>query len=293
MIAIDKPDLKGRQDIFKVHLRPLRMVADKEEMAQRLAYLTPGMAGADIANVCNEAALIAARHSASAVELLHFEAAIERVIAGLEKRSRVLSAEERKTVAYHEAGHAVAGWFLEHADPLLKVSIIPRGSAALGYAQYLPRDQYLYTTDQLVDRIAMTLAGRVAEELFFNKASTGAKDDLQKVTRLAYNYVATYGLDPILGPLSFDDQSPGADQQSFTKPYSEETARLIDDRVRDLVGKALASTRELLTKHKGDVERLATRLLDKEVLGREDIIELLGARPFPSKHDYDKFLDKR
>jgi AFG3 family protein len=297
MIAIDRPDLKGRQDIFRVHLRPLRMVEDKEQLAQRLAFLTPGMAGADIANVCNEAALIAARRSSPSVSLHHFEAAIERVIAGLEKKSRVLSAEEKKTVAFHESGHAVAGWFLEHADPLLKVSIIPRGSAALGYAQYLPRDQYLYTTVQLLDRMVMTLAGRVAEELFFGVASTGARDDLQKITRLAYSYVTAYGLDPILGPLSYEQQSsdpntpnsaPASD--SFTKPYSEETAKLIDERVRDLVNRALTKCRELLAGRKEEVRRLAERLLEREVLGREDIVELLGPRPFPIKHEYDRLF---
>lgn len=295
MIAIDRPDLKGRQDIFKVHLRPLKMQADKEAIAQRLAYLTPGMAGADIANVCNEAALIAARHGADHVDLKHFEEAIERVIAGLEKKSRVMSAEEKKTVAYHEAGHAVAGWFLEHADPLLKVSIIPRGSAALGYAQYLPRDQYLYSIDQLKDRMAMTLAGRVSEELFFGmgRVTTGARDDLQKVTRLAYSTVTSYGLDPELGPLSFDpqDQQQAADQQ-FTKPYSEETGRLIDVRVRVLISEARKRAEELLKEHKDDIARLAERLLEREVLGREDVIELLGPRPFAAKHEYDHLLQK-
>jgi AFG3 family protein len=171
-IAIDRPDIGGRAQIFKVHLRPIKTNEDVERLANKLAALTPGFSGADIHNVCNEAALIAARHLKNEVDEGDFEAAIERVIAGLEKKSRVLSPEEKKTVAYHEAGHAVAGWYLEHADPLLKVSIIPRGVAALGYAQYLPKDQYLYSTKQLMDRMCMTLGGRVSEHIFFDTITT-------------------------------------------------------------------------------------------------------------------------
>ncbi|KAG0300045.1 AAA ATPase afg3 [Dissophora globulifera] len=185
-IAIDRPDIKGRCDIFKVHLRPIKTTEDIPRLAQKLAALTPGFSGADIHNVCNEAALIAARHNQETVIEANFEAAIERVIVGLEKKSKVLSPEEKKTVAYHEAGHAVAGWYLEHADPLLKVSIIPRGVGALGYAQYLPKDQYLYSTQQLMDRMCMTLGGRVSEHIFFGIITTGAQDDLQKVTKMAY-----------------------------------------------------------------------------------------------------------
>ncbi|KAG0047512.1 AAA ATPase afg3 [Gryganskiella cystojenkinii] len=185
-IAIDRPDIKGRQDIFKVHLRPIKTEEDIPKLSQKLAALTPGFSGADIHNVCNEAALIAARHNKETVVESDFEAAIERVIVGLEKKSKVLSPEEKKTVAYHEAGHAVAGWYLEHADPLLKVSIIPRGVGALGYAQYLPKDQYLYSTQQLMDRMCMTLGGRVSEHIFFGVITTGAQDDLQKVTKMAY-----------------------------------------------------------------------------------------------------------
>jgi len=185
-IAIDRPDIKGRGDIFKVHLRPIKTDEDIPKLAQKLAALTPGFSGADIHNVCNEAALIAARHNQETVTEADFEAAIERVIVGLEKKSKVLSPEEKKTVAYHEAGHAVAGWYLEHADPLLKVSIIPRGVGALGYAQYLPKDQYLYSTQQLMDRMCMTLGGRVSEHIFFGTITTGAQDDLQKVTKMAY-----------------------------------------------------------------------------------------------------------
>lgn len=288
VIAIDKPDLKGREDIFNVHLRPIATATEKGLLAKRLAFLTPGFAGADIANVCNESALIAARHGASLVEEGHFEAAIERVIAGLEKKSRVLSPEERKTVAYHEAGHAVAGWFLEHADPLLKVSIIPRGVAALGYAQYLPKDQHLYSRAQLFDRICMTLAGRAAEEIFFGDAAitTGARDDLQKVTKIAYSQVALFGMNPRIGTLSFENEQSETSPLS-QRPYSEETARMIDEEVRSLVATAYEQTLELLRGKKEAIHVLASRLLEKEVLNREDVVELLGPRPFATKHAYD------
>jgi AFG3 family protein len=299
VIAIDKPDVAGRAAIFRVHLAPLRMAgaAAKTAAAERLAFLTPGFAGADIANVCNEAALIAARVHAECVALAHLEAAIERVIGGLEKKSRVLGAEEKRIVAFHEAGHAVAGWFLEHADPLLKVSIIPRGSAALGYAQYLPADRYLYSRAQLADRMCMTLAGRVAEELFFHGSiTTGAHDDLQKVTRLAYAQVTKYGMSDVIGPVCFDDPSSGAGgSQDFlppgTKPYSEDTARTIDAEVHKLADTALKRTRVLLATHRLHVERVAERLLEKEVISREDMVALVGPRPFPAKaHPYDDLM---
>lgn len=296
LIAIDRPDLKGRAAIFRVHLKPLRLLdaPQSDALADRLAFLTPGFAGADIANVCNEAALIAARLADTAVELKHFEAAIERVVAGLEKKSRVLSAEEKRTVAYHEAGHAIAGWFLEHADPLLKVSIIPRGVAALGYAQYLPKDQYLFSRQQLLDRMCMTLAGRVAEELFFDgTVTTGAHDDLQKVTKLAYAQITKYGMDEVIGPLSFDDPaSDPAAPLSMTRPYSEATAQTIDIRVRQLVQDALERTRTLLAAHRREVTVVAEELLAREVLGREDMIALIGPRPFPSRHAYDDLLSE-
>ena len=289
MIAIDRPDVRGRKDIFHVYLKVLKLDPELgvNALADRLAFLTPGFAGADIANVCNEAALIAARRSSAAVQMEHFEAAIERVIAGLEKKSRVLSMEEKRTVAYHEAGHAVAGWFLEHADPLLKVSIIPRGSSALGYAQYLPKDQYLFTREQLLDRICMTLGGRVAEEIFFKRITTGAKDDLSKVTKLIYAQLTHYGMDPAIGPLCFDDDS-GSGEPRMHKPYSEETARMIDQQARKLVNEAHQRTTELLQKHREAVEKVAQRLLEKEVLGREDVVQLLGPRPFASKHPFDE-----
>ncbi|KAF9951582.1 AAA ATPase afg3 [Mortierella alpina] len=279
-IAIDRPDIKGRGDIFKVHLRPIKTEEDIPKLAQKLAALTPGFSGADIHNVCNEAALIAARHNKETVVEADFEAAIERVIVGLEKKSKVLSPEEKKTVAYHEAGHAVAGWYLEHADPLLKVSIIPRGVGALGYAQYLPKDQYLYSTQQLMDRMCMTLGGRVSEHIFFGIITTGAQDDLQKVTKMAYAQVATYGMDSELGPLSYGNPEK---ENQFTKPYSEQTGQLIDNQVRSLIGKAFRKTTELLTEKRSDVEKVALLLMEKEVLNRADMERLLGKRPFQDK----------
>ncbi|KAF9303888.1 AAA ATPase afg3 [Mortierella antarctica] len=298
-IAIDRPDIKGRSDIFKVHLRPIKTDEDIPKLAQKLAALTPGFAGADIHNVCNEAALIAARHSQETVVEADFEAAIERVIVGLEKKSKVLSPEEKKTVAYHEAGHAVAGWYLEHADPLLKVSIIPRGVGALGYAQYLPKDQYLYSTQQLMDRMCMTLGGRVSEHIFFNTITTGAQDDLQKVTKMAYAQVATYGMDSELGPLSYGNQEK---DNQFTKPYSEKTGQLIDNQVRSIIGQAFRKTTDLLTEKRADVEKVAQLLMEKEVLNRADMERLLGKRPFQDKlHELlgtevtaqdEKYMDK-
>ncbi|CAG8452751.1 7411_t:CDS:2 [Diversispora eburnea] len=284
-IAIDRPDVKGREAIFKVHLKPIKTKEDIDRLSKKLASFTPGFSGADIANVCNEAALIAARYHKDSVSEEHFEQAIERVIAGIEKKSRVLSPEEKKTVAYHEAGHAVAGWFLEHADPLLKVSIIPRGIGALGYAQYLPKDQYLYSTAQLLDRMCMTLGGRVSEQIFFNIVTTGAQDDLQKITKMAYAQISIYGMNPIIGPLSF--QNPGESEPQFQKPYSEETAKMIDDEVRKLVAIAYERTMKLLTEKKKDVEKVAQLLLSKEVLNKEDMITLLGKRPFIEKNQSD------
>ncbi|KAG2219013.1 hypothetical protein INT45_013776 [Circinella minor] len=289
-IAIDRPDIGGRAQIFKVHLKPIKTTEDMDQLSRKLAALTPGFSGADIHNVCNEAALIAARHMKNQVDEIDFERAIERVIAGLEKKSRVLSPEEKKTVAYHEAGHAVAGWYLQHADPLLKVSIIPRGVAALGYAQYLPKDQYLYTVKQLLDRMCMTLGGRVSEQIFFPSITTGAHDDLQKVTKMAYAQVTMYGMNEKIGPMSFDN--PEA-EQTFQKPFSEETATLIDDEVRNLVNQAYDRTVNLLTERKNEVEKVAQLLLQKEVISREDMENLLGKRPFNETTIYDEYVRKK
>ncbi|KNE72585.1 ATP-dependent metallopeptidase HflB [Allomyces macrogynus ATCC 38327] len=276
-ISIDRPDIAGRQQMFHVHLAKITVdkKQDMPQLVRKLAALTPGFSGADIANVCNEAALVAARYRAKSVQLAHFEQAIERVIAGLEKKSKVLSPDEKRTVAYHEAGHAVAGWYLEHADPLLKVSIIPRGQGALGYAQYLPKDQYLHSTQHLLDRMCMTLGGRVAEQLVFGEITTGAQDDLKKVTKMAYAMVTQFGMNTAVGQVSFDDPS-----DKFNKPYSEHTAQMIDAEVQQLVRNAYDRTVKLLTDQRDAVEKVAKLLLEKEVLAREDMVALLGKRPF-------------
>ena len=274
-ISIDKPDLKGREHIFKVHLKPIKISTRVD--IRKLAEQTPGFAGADIANVCNEAALIAARKGKEHVEMEDFQDAVDRVIGGLEKKNKIISPEEKKIIAYHEAGHAICGWYLEHAYPLLKVTIVPRGVAALGYAQYTPREQYLYNTDQLMDQICMTLGGRASEDIFFGKISTGAQNDLQQITRLGYSMVTVYGMNAKIGNVSFYDPSA---ENSFTKPYSEETSRLIDEEVRKLIEQAYEKTKALLVDKKMQVELLAEALLAKEVLFQSDVEKLIGKRPF-------------
>jgi len=274
-ISIDKPDLKGREAIFKVHLKPIK-VSDKVDI-HKLAEQTPGFAGADIANVCNEAALIAARKGKDAVNMEDFQDAVDRVIGGLEKKGKIISPEEKKIIAYHEAGHAICGWYLEHAYPLLKVTIVPRGTAALGYAQYTPKEQYLYNIDQLMDQICMTLGGRASEEIFFDKISTGAQNDLQQITRIAYSMVTVYGMNDKVGNVSFYDPQQ---ENAFTKPYSEETSKLIDEEVRKLIDQAYERTKQLLTVKKMQVEKLAEALLEKEVLFQSDVEALIGKRPY-------------
>ena len=273
-ISIDRPDIKGREDIFKVHLKPIKTSQSLDIF--KLAEQTPGFAGADIANICNEAALIAARKNKEAVDMEDFQDAIDRVIGGLEKKNKIISPDEKKIIAYHEAGHAICGWFLEYAYPLLKVTIVPRGSAALGYAQYTPKEQYLYNTDQLEDQMCMTLGGRAAEQIFFGKISTGASNDLQQVTKSAYSMITVYGMNSKVGNISYYD--PQQDS-SFTKPYSEETGKLIDEEVRSLIQKTYERTLALLTEHKEEVEKLAQELLKNEVLFKSDVEALIGKRP--------------
>uniref|UniRef100_A0A2K6U7H3 AAA+ ATPase domain-containing protein n=1 Tax=Saimiri boliviensis boliviensis TaxID=39432 RepID=A0A2K6U7H3_SAIBB len=279
-IDIGPPDIKGRSSIFKVHLRPLKLHESlrKDALARKLAALTPGFTGADISNVCNEAALIAARHLSPSVQEKHFEQAIERIIGGLEKKTQVLQPREKTTVAYHEAGHAVVGWFLEHVDTLLKVSIIPRGRG-LGCAQYLPREeQHLYTQEQLFDCMCMMLGGRVAEQLCFGQVTTGAQDDLRKVTQSAYAQIVQFGMSEKLGQMSFDFPQRGK-------------ALLIDEEVRRLISAAYKRTLDLLTRCREHVEKVGQWLLEKEVLEKADMVELLGPRPFAEKSTYEEFVE--
>ncbi len=275
-ISVDRPDIIGREQIFNVHLKPLTKLASDVDV-HRLAAQTPGFAGAEIANVCNEAALIAARHGKEVVSMKDFQSAIDRVIGGLEKKNKIISPEEKKIVAYHEAGHAIAGWFLEFADPLLKVSIVPRGVAALGYAQYLPKEQYLYRTEQLMDSMCMTLGGRVAEQIFFGKISTGAQNDLERITKLAYSMVTIYGMSSKVGNVSFNDPTG---EYGYQRPYSEQTAQLIDQEVRELIETAYKRTVQLLTEKKAEVEAIALELLDKEIIFKSDLDRIIGKRPF-------------
>ncbi len=274
-ISIDIPDVKGREKIFDVHLKPIKK--SKDLNIKKLALQTPGFAGADIANICNEAALIAARKGKSEVDMSDFNDAIDRVIGGLEKKNKIILPEEKRIIAYHEAGHAVSGWFLEHAHPLVKVTIVPRGVAALGYAQYLPKEVYIRTTDHLIDDMCMSLGGRAVEELIFGKISTGALSDLQHVTRLAYAMVSMYGMNPVIGNISFYDPQ---NESSFSKPYSEETGKMIDDEVRKLVETTYIRVKQLLVDKTDAVKMIAEELLKKEVLFKDDMERLLGKRPY-------------
>jgi cell division protease FtsH len=284
-ISIDKPDIVGREAIFKVHLEPIKIADDIEP--KKLAAQTPGFAGAEIANVCNEAALIAARRNKNAVDMQDFQDAVDRVIGGLEKKNKIISPEEKKIVAYHEAGHAVAGWFLEHADPLVKVSIVPRGIAALGYAQYLPKEQFLYQTEQLIDEMCMALGGRAAEEITFGKISTGALSDLERITKMAYSIVSVYGMNEKIGNVSFYDSK--SSEYKFDKPYSENTAQTIDEEVRKLIEFAYGKTIDLLKERKNELEKIAKELLEKEILFQADLEKLIGKRPFDKETTYEKF----
>ena len=288
-ISIDKPDLKGREEIFKVHVRPLKLHDDV--VVKNLAAQTPGFAGAEIANVCNESALIAARKNKKSIEMIDFQDAIDRVIGGFEKKNKIISPEEKKIVAYHEAGHAVAGWYLEHADPLVKVSIVPRGIAALGYAQYLPKEQYLYQTDQLLDEMCMALGGRAAEEIVFGKISTGALSDLERITKMAYSIVSVYGMNKNIGNISFFDSKQS--DYNFTKPYSDSTAEKIDSEVKRIVDNAYDRTKNLLLEKKEQLEKIAKKLLEKEILFQNDLEELIGKRPFENNVETDIEVDDK
>lgn len=274
-ISIDIPDVKGREKIFDVHLKPIKKSKDLD--IKKLATQTPGFAGADIANICNEAALIAARKGKTEVDMSDFNDAIDRVIGGLEKKNKIISPEEKKVIAYHEAGHAVCGWFLEHAHPLIKVSIVPRGVAALGYAQYLPKEQYLYTTAQMNDQMVALFGGRAAEELIFGQISTGAQNDLERITKMAYSMVSIYGMNAKVGNISFYD---GQQEYATTKPYSEETSKIIDEEVRALILEQYNRTKDLLSKHMEQLTALAQELLRKEVLFKDDLERLIGKRPY-------------
>jgi len=293
-ISVDLPDAQGRRDILLVHLKPLKLargvdvtdndVADQAELrvelAEKLSHMTSGFSGADLANLCNEAALRTARRNGTGVCAADFDGALDRVVAGLERRSRVLSAEERRTVAFHEAGHALAGYFLKGCDPLLRLTIVPRGAAALGYAMYSPLDRRLVTRDQLMDRLCMTLGGRCAEEVAFdNVITTGASDDLDKATKMAYEWVTSLGFTDALGLASYPRPASDDEAMFYERPYSQATSRLIDSEVKKLVELAYTTTKDLLLEHRHHMDVLANALLDRETLTGEDMPALLGPRP--------------
>ncbi|HAV30187.1 ATP-dependent zinc metalloprotease FtsH [Saprospiraceae bacterium] len=277
-IGIDRPDLKGREAIFKVHLKNIKR---SETMSPyELAEMTPGFAGAEIANVCNEAALIAARRGKTEVDMNDFNYALDRVIGGLEKKNKLIAPHEKEIIAYHEAGHAICGWYLEHASPLVKVTIVPRGMGTLGYAQYLPKEEYITRTEALLDRMCMTMGGRAAEKNIFNKISTGAQSDLDQVTKMAYSMVAIYGMNEKVGNVSFY----GMQQDQFSKPYSDDTAKLIDQECRKMIDQQYDRAQSLLEEKNKELHLLAAALLDKEVLTKADVAKLIGDSPFEDKN---------
>lgn len=273
-IHVDLPNLTERRAIFEVHLRPLKKVEGLD--LDFLAKQTPGFSGADIANLCNEAALIAARNNKKAVEKQDFLDAVDRIIGGLEKRSHLFSVEEKKTIAYHEAGHATVSWFLEHADPLVKVTIVPRGRS-LGAAWYLPQEAYITRTSKFLDEICVTMGGRAAEKIIFNEISTGALSDLENVTKKAKAMVMIYGLNEKVGNITYYDP---AGESGFVKPYSESTAELIDNEIKNIVETQYDRAVELLTSKRDVLEKLAQRLMEREVIFKDDLEEILGKRPF-------------
>jgi len=276
-IFVDLPDLLERKAIFEVHLKPIKLSENMD--INFLARQTPGFSGADIANVCNEAALIAARKSKKKVEKQDFLDAVDRIIGGLEKKSKIISPNEKKTIAYHEAGHATVSWMLEYASPLVKVTIVPRGKS-LGAAWYLPEERQLTTTEQMLDEICAAMGGRAAEEVFFGRISTGALSDLEKATKMAYAMVSMYGLSKEVGNISYYDSS--GQQSGFTKPYSEERAQLIDKEVSRILEEEYTRAKEVLTSNKDKVEKLGAELLEKEVIFKADLETIFGARKWKS-----------
>jgi len=273
-IHVELPDLVERKEIFKVHMKPLKL--GKDINLDFLAKQTPGFSGADIANICNESALIAARIGKKSVHMQDFMDAIDRIVGGLERKSKIVTAEEKKTIAYHEAGHATVSWLLEYANPLVKVTIIPRGRA-LGAAWYLPEERQITTKEQLFDEMCAALGGRAAEEVVFGKISTGALNDLEKITKQAYAMISYFGMSDKIGNLSFYD-STGQSEFGFTKPYSEKTAEMIDKEVKDLVDKAYNRAKEILIKNGDKHRQLAEQLLEKEVIYADDLVKIFGER---------------
>ena len=283
-IYVDLPDVRERKEIFEVHLKPLKKTKGLD--LDFLSKQTPGFSGADIANICNEAALIAARKSKKSVGKQDFLDAVDRIVGGLEKKNKIISPKEKKTIAYHEAGHATVSWMLEHAAPLVKVTIVPRGRS-LGAAWYLPEERQIVSTEQILDEMCAALGGRAAEKVIFNKISTGALSDLEKVTKQARSMVTVYGLNDKIGNLTYYDSS-GQNDYGFTKPYSDTTAQVIDKEISNIIETQFKRAISLLKKHKKKLEELANYLLDKEVIFKEDLVRIFGDRPFDDKSALEK-----
>ena len=279
-IYVDLPDLNERREIFRVHLKPLKTVKTLD--IEFLSKQTPGFSGADIANVCNEAALIAARKNKKSVGKQDFLDAVDRIVGGLEKKNKIVTDEEKKTIAFHEAGHAIVSWLLEHAAPLVKVTIVPRGQS-LGAAWYLPEERLIVRTEQMLDEMCAALGGRAAEKIMFDKISTGALSDLEKVTRQARAMVSVYGLNDTLGNITYYDSS-GQMENSFTKPYSEKTAQVIDKEISNIIELQYKRACDILKKNKSKLKQLAERLLEKEVIFKDDLFNILGERPYEKKN---------
>ena len=280
-IYVDLPDLNERKEIFKVHLKPIKTIKTLD--IDFLSKQTPGFSGADIANVCNESALIAARKNKKSVGKQDFLDAVDRIVGGLEKKNKIITPEEKETIAYHEAGHAIISWLLEHAAPLVKVTIVPRGQS-LGAAWYLPEERQIVRTDQMLDEMCAALGGRAAEKVIFNKISTGALSDLEKVTRQAKAMVSVYGLNDTLGNITYYDSS-GQSDYTFSKPYSEETAQVIDKEISKIIEKQYNRAIGLLKNSKDKLKQLAERLLEKEVIFKDDLENILGKRPFKTNNE--------
>jgi len=280
-IFVDLPDLREREAIFKVHVKPLKLAKDVD--LGFFSKQTPGFSGADIANVCNESALIAARKGKKAIHQQDFLDAVDRIVGGLEKKNKLITKKEKRTIAFHEAGHATVSWMLEHAAPLVKVTIVPRGQS-LGAAWYLPEERMIVETEQMLDEMCATLGGRAAEKVIFNRITTGALNDLEKVTKQARAIVTIYGLNKKIGNITYYDSS-GQSDYNFTKPYSEETAQIIDKEIHKIIDSQYNRAIEILKEHKDKLTTLADLLLEKEVIFGKDLVKIFGERPFKNEEE--------
>ena len=284
-IAVDKPDIRGRKAIAKIYLAKIQVDGDVDDLAQKLAEMTPGYTGADICNIVNEAAIIAIRHNHEKVQLLDLIAAVDRVLCGMEKKSSVMSQAEKRRIAYHEAGHAMVGWVCEHADPMLKVTIVPRANGALGFTQNLPKEVQLYSQDEMREMLIQLMGGRAAEKLFCGNMTTGASDDLSKATKLAYGMVAGYGFDDMVGPVNYQQE-----EESFQKPYSESTGQVIDNEARRILKESMAKAEAILEENREKMIRVAELLLERETITSVDMEMICGQRKGRSPDSYSQIM---